>query len=81
MIKRPGMQLNNPAGVWFTQPLKHGQIDKPFSTISCMVYLCNCLDHTQEIKSKIIDLIQSYPNVPVYKLGFFNHWRSEPLWK
>jgi abortive infection bacteriophage resistance protein len=81
MVKRPGMQLKNPAGAWFIQPLKQGQIDKPFSTISCMIYMCNFLNPTQEIKSKIIDLIQSYPNVPIYKLGFFNRWRSEPLWK
>ena len=81
MVKRPSMQLNNPAGAWFTQPLRQGQIDKPFSTISCMVYLCNFLNHAQEIKSKIVELIQSYPNVPVYKLGFLNRWRTEPLWK
>jgi len=80
MVKRPSMQLNNPTGAWFTQPPRQGQIDKPFSTISCMVYLCNFLNNTQEIKSKIIDLIESYPNVPVYKLGFFNRWRNEPLW-
>jgi len=81
MMKRPGMQLNNPHGAWFTRPLKQGQIDKPFSTISCIVYLCNFLNPTQEIKSKIVDLIHAYPNLPVYKLGFFNHWQSEPLWK
>ena len=81
MVKRPSMQLNNPAGAWFAQPLKQGQIDKPFSTISCMVYLCNFLNNTQDVKSKIIDLIQSYPDVPVYKLGFFNRWQSEALWK
>jgi len=81
MVKRPGMQLNNPVGAWFTQPLKQGQVDKPFSIISCMVYLCNFLNQTQEIKQKIIDLIQAYPNVPIYKIGFFNRWQSEPLWK
>ena len=80
MIKRPSMQLNNPAEAWFTQPLKQGQIDKPFSTISCMVYLCNFLNRTQEIKSQIVELIRSYPNLPIYKLGFFNNWHTEPLW-
>jgi abortive infection bacteriophage resistance protein len=80
MMKRPSMHLNNPTNAWFTQPLKQGQIDKPFSTISCMVYLCNFLNGTQEIKQKIVDLIQTYPNVPIYKLGFFNHWNTEPLW-
>ena len=46
MVKRPSMQLKNPIGAWFRQPLKQGQIDKPFSTISCMVYLCNFLNNT-----------------------------------
>jgi len=81
MIKRPSMQLNNPAGAWFAQPLKQGQLDKSFSTISCMVYLCGFLHASQDIKSKIVHLVNSYPNVPVYKLGFFNHWQSEPLWQ
>ncbi|MDR1895247.1 MAG: Abi family protein [Prevotellaceae bacterium] len=81
MVKRPSMQLNNPRGAWFTQPLKQGQIDKPFSTISCMVYMCGFLNHPQYMKSKIIELIRNYPNVPVYKFGFFNNWNNEPLWK
>jgi abortive infection bacteriophage resistance protein len=81
MIKRPSLQLNNPAGAWFSQPLRQGQLDKPFSTISCMVYLCNFLNHSQDIKRQIVDLIHSHPHVPVYKYGFFNNWRNEPLWK
>ncbi|MDR1119914.1 MAG: Abi family protein [Dysgonamonadaceae bacterium] len=81
LVKRPGMQLNNPQGAWFSQPLRQGQIDKPFSTISCMVYLCNFLNQPQDMKREIIDLINAYPCVPVYKYGFFNGWQTEPLWK
>jgi abortive infection bacteriophage resistance protein len=81
MIKRPSMQLNNPCGAWFTRALKQGQLDKPFSTISCMIYLCGFLNHSHDIKSKIIDLIHAYPNIPIYRFGFFNQWESEPLWK
>ena len=80
MVKKPGMQLKRPAGAWFTQPLQPGQLNKPFSTISCMVYLCNFLNQSQAIKSKIIDLIRSCPHVPIYKLGFFNRWQDAPLW-
>ena len=80
MVKRPGMQLNKPVGAWFTQPLKQGQLDKPFSTISCLLYLFKHLSRSDDLKQQIIELIQSYPNVPIYKLGFFNQWRSEPLW-
>jgi abortive infection bacteriophage resistance protein len=81
MVKCPSMQLNNPVGAWFTYPLQPGQVYKPFAVISCMTYLCNYLNSSDDIKRNIINLIDTYPNVPVYKYGFFNRWRSEPLWK
>ena len=81
MIKRPSMQLNNPAGEWFTQPLKQGQLDKPFSPISCLLYLYRHLSQTDDMKQQIIELIDAYPDVPIYKYGFFNNWHNEPLWK
>ena len=80
MMKRPSLQLNNPAGAWFNNQPRQGQIDKPFSTISCMVYLCKHLNKSDDIKQKIINLTEEYPNVPIYKMGFFNNWRTEPLW-
>lgn len=80
MVKRPSMRLNNPKGAWFTRPLKQGQLDKPFSTISCMAYLCDFLNRPQDMKREIIDLINACPGVPIYKYGFFNGWETEPLW-
>jgi abortive infection bacteriophage resistance protein len=81
IIKHPKMQLNNPLGAWFTNPLTHGQLQKPFSTTSCIVYLCNHLTQSDELKRQILSLIKSYPNVPIYKYGFFNHWEREPIWR
>ena len=81
MVKRPSMQLNNPGGAWFTQPLRQGQLDKPFSTISCLLYLYGYLSHSDDMKQQIIELINTYSKVPIYKYGFFNRWRFEPLWK
>jgi len=81
MVKIPSMQLNNPVGAWLTRPLQPKQVNKPFAIISCMTYLCNFLNQSDEIKQKIIELIKAYPNVPIYKLGFFNRWHTEPLWK
>jgi len=81
MVKRPSMQLNNPVGAWFDGPFNPSQLNKPFAIISCMVYLCNHLNQSEEVKLKIIDLIDSYPNVQIYKYGFLNHWRNHPLWK
>jgi len=81
MVKRPSMQINNPVVEWFDNPLQTGQLNKPFAIISCMVYLCNYLNQTDDIKLKIIELIDSFPNVPIYKYGFLNNWRNEPIWR
>jgi abortive infection bacteriophage resistance protein len=81
MVKRPSMQLNNPRSAWFTKPIQQGQIDKPFSTISCMTYLCDFAGQPQDMKREIIELINDYPDVPIYKYGFFNNWRNEPIWQ
>jgi abortive infection bacteriophage resistance protein len=81
MEKRPRMHLTNPLGAWFANPLTSGQLQKPFSTISCIVYLCNHLTESDELKHQILSLIKSYPNVPIYKYGFFNHWDLEPIWR
>ena len=79
--KRPVMQLNSPVNAWLTRPLQQVQMNKPFAVISCMVYLCNHLNRSEDIKKKIINLIDLYPNVPIYKNGFMNYWKSEPLWQ
>jgi abortive infection bacteriophage resistance protein len=81
MVKHPSMKLNNPAGAWFASELQSDQLKKPFAIISCMVYLCMHLSGSDDIKQKIISLIDSYPNLPVRKCGFLNLWRNEPLWK
>jgi abortive infection bacteriophage resistance protein len=81
MVKRPGMQLNNPKGKWLGKPLKHGQQNKPYPVISCMVYLCNFLFPSEDVKKQITALIKTYPNIPIYKYGFYNNWQTEPLWK
>ena len=54
---------------------------KPFIAISTMVYLCNAINPNNEIKNKLLALFNSYPNIPISKLGFFNGWQNEPLWK
>lgn len=81
MVKRPTENLNNPIGQWFDNPLTQVQTKKPFLIISCMVYLCNEVTPGHQIKTKILDLFNSNPNIPIYKLGFLNNWKNEPLWK
>jgi len=81
MVKRPSMKPNKHSNAWFSKPLKQGQLDKPFSTISCLLYMCKHISKEENLKQKILELIDAYPNVPIYKYGFFNNWQNEPLWK
>jgi abortive infection bacteriophage resistance protein len=81
MVKKPTDQLNNPIGRWFTNPLEPVQTKKPFLIISSMVYLCNMVTPGHQIKTKILDLFNTNPTIPIYKLGFLNNWQKEPLWQ
>ena len=81
MVKRPIYNINNPMGLWLNSNLKDVQKKKPFLIISSMIYLCNQVAPDHQIKARIIDLINQNPNVPVYKIGFFNNWKSHPIWK
>jgi len=81
MVKKPIDSINNPIGLWFNNNLLSVQKKKPFLIISSMIYLCNKVTPNHRIKDKVIDLIDNNPEVPVYKLGFLNNWKSEPLWK
>jgi hypothetical protein len=46
-----------------------------------MTYLCDFAGQPQDMKREIIELINDYPDVPIYKYGFFNNWRNEPIWQ
>lgn len=81
MVKKPTDNINNPSGNWFLNPLSEVQKKKPFLIISCLIYLCNHITPGHQIKNKILELIDSNPNIKIYKLGFLNNWRNEPIWR
>jgi len=81
MVKTPTANINNPIGQWFTKPLLPAQTKKSFLIISCMLYLCNEVTPGHQIKAKIQTLFNNNPNIPIYKLGFFNNWTNEPIWQ
>jgi len=81
MVKKPIDRLNNPIGQWFKNPLTPVQSKKPFLIISCMVYLCNNVNQQNQIRTKITELFNAYPSIPIYKIGFLNNWYNEPIWK
>jgi abortive infection bacteriophage resistance protein len=81
MVKKSIVGIKNPIGQWFTKPLEDVQSKKPFLIISSMIYLCNQVTPGHHIKSKLLELFETNPTVPIYKLGFLNNWDQEPIWK
>jgi len=80
MTKRPTI-IKKPKMQWLQNEITELQIKKPYYIISTMLYLCNSIDPHNNIKQKILDLFQKNPNIPIYKIGFFNNWDQEPMWK
>jgi abortive infection bacteriophage resistance protein len=81
MVKRPTLTLRNPSGPWLNLPLDEAQQKKPFLIISCMLFLCNKVTPNHQIKTKILALFEQDPEMPIYKLGFFNSWEKQDLWR
>ena len=80
MVKKPIASINNPIGAWFNIDLLPVQKKKPFLIISSMIYLCNKVTPSHQIRTKVLELIENNPDVPIYKLGFLNNWQAQPLW-
>ena len=80
MAIKPTETISNPMYDWLNMPLTEVQKKKPFLIISTLVYISNTVTPGHHIKDKIIELIKSNPNVPIYKLGFLNNWEQNPLW-
>lgn len=62
-------------------PVDRGTAEKPFYVITAMLYLCNAIDEGDTFKEKLLALFKEYADVPIYKIGFFNRWEEEPIWK
>ena len=80
ILKRPVLP-RRPRNQWLQFGITPVQEKKPFVVISTMIYLCNAINPNNEIKNKLLLLFKNNPNVPVYKMGFFNNRQNEPLWK
>jgi abortive infection bacteriophage resistance protein len=81
MVKIPIEKLNNLKSDWLNKPLLPAQIKKPFLIITSMIYLCNKVTPNHHVKKKILELFTTSPDLPMYKLGFFNNWQKHPIWK
>ena len=80
MVKRP-MDISNPRGIWLQYPLSEFSKKKPYLIITSMLYLCNAINAGDTYKRKIISLIEENSDIPIYKIGFPDHWNRESIWR
>ena len=80
ILKRPILP-QKPRNQWLQYEITPVQEKKPFVVISTMIYLCDAINPNNQIKSKLLSLFDSHPDIPIYKMGFFNNWQKEPFWK
>ena len=80
ILKRPIIP-QKPRNQWLQYEITPVQEKKPFVVISTMIYLCDAINPNNQIKSKLLSLFDSHPDIPIYKMGFFNNWQKEPFWK
>ena len=77
-------QITNPKGhrdKWLLNPLTDNQKKKPYGVVTAMLYLCNAVYPENQIKEKLLSLIDNSTTIPIYKYGFTGDWRKEPIWK
>ena len=66
---------------WLNTPLSEVQKKKPYGVISAMLYLCHAVCPDNQIKERVLLLLENSKDIPYSKLGFVGGWRNEPIWK
>ena len=79
LAKQP-MNIKGHRDKWLNTPLTDNQKKKPYGVITAMLYLCNAVYPENQIKRKILSLLDSSKDIPYGKLGFTGNWREDPIW-
>lgn len=78
--KKP-TNINHHRDNWMLSDLTEHQRKRAFGVISCLLYLCNAICPNNTIKHDIKCLFSSYPDIPIYMIGFTRNWEENPIWK
>ena len=54
---------------------------QPYCVITNTIYLCNVIQPKNQIKERILKLIDDNPQIDITKYGFVGEWRKEPIWR
>ena len=80
LIKWP-MNLKAPRFDWINSRMVGEQQQKPYNTITAMLYLCNAIGEGQRFKERLFSFTRKNPNIELSRLGFPSYWRNEPIWR
>ena len=61
-------QITNPKGhrdKWLLNPLTDNQKKKPYGVVTAMLYLCNAVYPENQIKEKLLSLIDNCTTIPI----------------
>lgn len=78
--KKP-TNINRHRDNWMLSDLTEHQRKRAFSVISCLLYLCNAICPDNTVKQDIKNLFASYPNIPIFMIGFTRGWEENPIWR
>ena len=78
--KKP-TNINRHRDDWMLSDLTEHQRKRAFGVISCLLYLCNAICSDNTIKQDIKNLFVSYPNIPIYMIGFTRGWEENLIWR
>lgn len=70
---------NRPKNTWIKEN-NELRPNKVYTTLCCLRYLLNIISPNNNLKNKIVDLINNHPDIDITKMGFQENWRNEYLW-
>ena len=81
IIIQQATNINRHRDNWMLSDLTEHQRKRAFSVISCLLYLCNAICPDNTVKQDIKNLFASYPNIPIFMIGFTRGWEENPIWR
>ncbi len=72
--------LSKPPFPWVSDVPKESEFQMLYVHLCCMKYLLNIVQPGNDLTSRLLKLLEKYPNVDEKALGLKPEWQKEPLW-
>lgn len=67
--------------VWLTYPVSADKQNRLYPVLVIIQYLLKSFIPHSTFGSKLISLVNQYPNIPLQYMGFTEQWQQEEIWK